>query len=98
MGETGEYTVSLKSGGGYKVNEEYPHKFRVAVGSGLSSASALVRKPQATIEKSIARFPVKVAGKTPGRTSVGGELAFSVCTDEKCLIERRELVFPVEVK
>ena len=42
-----------------------------------------------------------VYGYTPdgaGKRTVAGQFAFSVCTDETCLMEKRELSVVVDVK
>lgn len=81
----------------YHCNAEYPHKFKLgAPPSGLSYPQTTVKGMQVTAERSVLRIPV--VAQSPGPAQVTGTLQFSVCTDERCLIEKRELSLNLEVK
>ena len=96
--ETGkklEFKVILKAQSGYKVNDEYPLKFKFAEMKGVSPDKPIVRKDEAKLEKKQAVLPLSVVIDKPGKTQVGGKLSFSVCTDDRCLIEKRDLLIEV---
>lgn len=91
IGERASFVVTLRAGSGYKVNPEYPHKLRLKEASGLTFAQRVVDASSANVSKDAATFPIAVEATAPGAHKVAGQLAFSVCTPEKCLMERREL-------
>jgi hypothetical protein len=81
----------------YHCNAEYPHKFKLpAAPAGLSYPEATVRGMQVTAQRSVLRIPV--VAQSPGKPTVSGTLQFSVCNDERCLVEKRELSLNLEVK
>lgn len=81
----------------YHCNAEYPHKFKLgAAPAGLSYPEATVKGAQVTAERSVLRIPV--LAQSPGKATVSGTLQFSVCTDERCLVEKRELMLNLEVR
>jgi len=95
-GELTEYVVTLEAGDGYKVNDEYPIKFKFAASAGVKPESETVRKAAAKVEKKKATMPVKATVAKPGKASIAGKFSFSVCTEERCLIEKRELLVSVD--
>jgi hypothetical protein len=81
----------------YHCNAEYPHKFKLgAAPAGLSYPEATVKGAQVTAERSVLRIPVQA--QSPGKATVSGTLQFSVCTEERCLVEKRDLSLNLEVK
>ena len=81
----------------YHCNAEYPHKFKLAAApAGLSYPEATVKGMQVTAERSVLRIPV--LAQSAGKPTVSGTLQFSVCNDERCLVEKRELSLNLEVK
>jgi len=43
-------------------------------------------------------FPVSFTAREAGRKEFAGELSFSVCNPQNCLLERREVRFAVDVR
>lgn len=81
----------------YHTNAEYPHKFKLgAAPPGLSYPETTVKGMQVSPERGVLRIPVQA--QSPGTATVSGALSFSVCTDERCLVEKRELALNLEVK
>jgi hypothetical protein len=81
----------------YHCNAEYPHKFKLgAAPAGLSYPEATVKGMKVTAERSVLSIPVQA--QAAGKATVSGTLSFSVCTDERCLVEKRELALNLEVK
>lgn len=92
---TVEAVLVAKSG--YHCNAEYPHKFKLgAAPAGLSYPEATVKGMQVSPERSVLRIPV--VAQSPGKATVSGTFQFSVCNDERCLIEKRDLSLALEVK
>ncbi len=98
VGERASFVVTLRAGTGYKVNAEYPHKFKTQERSGITSTQKVIDKTMATITSDVATFPFEVVLTAPGQHTVAGQLAFSVCTAERCLIERRDVAVNTTAK
>lgn len=80
----------------YHCNEEYPHKFKLnAAPAGLSYPEETVRGMKVTPERSVLTIPVNA--QSAGKPTVAGTLSFSVCTEERCLVEKRELSVALDV-
>jgi hypothetical protein len=81
----------------YHCNADYPHKFKLgAAPAGLAYPEATVKGMQVTAERSVLRIPV--VAQSAGKSTVSGTLHFSVCNDDRCLVEKRELSLNLEVK
>jgi hypothetical protein len=81
----------------YHCNPDYPHKFKLnAAPAGLSYPEELVRGMQVSPERGVLRIPV--LAKSAGPATVSGTLSFSVCNDERCLVEKKELSLALQVK
>ena len=91
VGEVVTVTVTLSAKNGFKVNDEYPVKFQFAETAGVAPQKAVVRKDDAQVEKSKVVIPAQVVFSKSGKHLVQGKLSFSVCTDDRCLIEKRDL-------
>jgi hypothetical protein len=92
--------VAVAARGGFHVNAEYPTSFTVA------PAAPGVRYPRARLDGSSVdrlaceKVPAETCGlklvvpyfvEKPGAYNVGGTVRFSVCDEERCLIEKVEL-------
>lgn len=91
VGEAAEATVTLQAKAPYKVNQEYPIKLKLGESAGLTYPAATVGKDKVTLEAKKAVMKVPFTPSAAGEHSLRGVLAFSVCTDERCLIEKRDL-------
>lgn len=81
----------------YHCNADYPHKFKLAAApTGLAYPETTVKGAKVTAEKSV--LPIPVQAQSPGKAKVSGTLSFSVCNEERCLVEKRELSLDLEVK
>ena len=97
MGQPGEVQLVLEAKGAYKVNQEYPYKFKLQPTAGLKYPQPVVGKDAVALTKQRATMTIKFVPAAGGVQTVSGRFFFSVCTDEKCLIERRELALPIQV-
>jgi hypothetical protein len=80
----------------FKCNDKYPYKLVLdAPPAGVTFPSGTVRSMSVT--KSRGTMSVPFAPTTPGTKTISGTLSFSVCTDEKCLIEKQHLAISVAV-
>jgi hypothetical protein len=94
-GKKGEVEIVLLAKGPYKVNDKYPYKFKVKTTDGVNYDNPVVKDIR--LEKKEARMPVTFTPASAGKKQVAGQFAFSVCTDERCLIEKRDLALDVQV-
>ena len=94
-GTVAQFRILLEAQNGYKVNDEYPIKFVVQETPDVKPTKPTVRKEDGKVEKLRAELPVSVTVSKPGEHQVGGKLSFSVCTDERCLIEKRDLLITI---
>ncbi len=96
-GQAGAFEVELTAGPGFKVNQEYPLKFKVEPCEGVEFPQPTVGKEGARLEKSHAVVTVPVQPKTSGSKVLKGRLSFSVCTPEQCLVDKQDISLPVDV-
>ncbi len=106
-GADAAFDVKLEARGTFHVNADYPTSFRV-------NAAGPVRYPKAKIDKAsgltnepcskkpddacAVKARVPFVADTAGDHTVGGVLAFSVCDDEQCLIEKVPITLAVSVR
>ena len=97
-GKEGTVEIVLDAKAPFHVNDQYPIKFKVKEGAGVKFAAAVVGKDKAKLEAMRATMPVAFTPESAGQHTVAGQLSFSVCTDENCLMEKRDLSLVVDVK
>jgi hypothetical protein len=96
-GKQGTVTAVLVAKDPYKCNDKYPYKFKLdAPSAGVSYPQDVVRGMQVTPKRSTLTIPF--VPSQAGPATVAGTLFFSVCTDERCLIEQTKLSVTVDVK
>jgi hypothetical protein len=97
-GQAGEVSIVLSAKPPFKMNAEYPYKFKLESTEGLEYPALVVGKEAMKLEKTMGTMTIKVTPQKAGRRQVIGKFLFSVCTDEKCLNERRDLALTLEVR
>lgn len=95
LNEPASLTIVLTAEAPFKCNDQYPYRFTVASAPGLQASESVVRGMNVDKERSTMTVPFTPIQK--GSHTLSGELSFSVCTDDKCLIEKETLTFPVDV-
>lgn len=98
VGKPAEARVTLKANDPYKVNQEYPIKLNLVESPGLGIAATTVGKDAVELGAKQAVMKVPLTPKAAGEHKLAGRFAFSVCTDERCLIEKRDLAVQVSVR
>jgi pyruvate/2-oxoglutarate dehydrogenase complex dihydrolipoamide acyltransferase (E2) component len=96
-GKAGEAEVVLSAKPPYHVNDKYPYKFKLKEAPGLTFANMIVTKDAVKFEPARATLPVAFT-PSAGKHTLAGQLSFSVCTDDKCMIEKRDLALEIEAK
>ena len=96
VGESATAVVTVLAAGGYKVNQEYPYKFKLdAAPEGVTYPAAVVTEVERTKERATMKLPF-VAQKA-GTYQVSGTCSLSVCSEETCVIEKVPLAVQVVV-
>jgi hypothetical protein len=97
-GQAGEAEIVLAAKAPFHVNQNYPYKFKLQEAPGLKFANPIVSKDLVKLEPARATMPVAFTPESAGKHTVRGQLSFSVCTDDKCMIEKRELSLEIDAK
>jgi len=97
-GQEGAIDIVLDAKPPFHVNQQYPYKFKAKEGPGVKFAQAVVGKDAAKLETQRMTMRVPFVPDGAGQRTVSGRLLFSVCTDETCLLEKRDLSLVVDVK
>jgi hypothetical protein len=98
VGEKGEAEIVLEAKDPYKVNDKYPYKFKLADADGVSYPDKVVSKDHVKLEHKKATMTVAFTPDGAGKKKISGVFHFSVCTEDKCMIEKRDLALDVDVK
>ena len=97
-GQEGALEIVLNAKPPFHANQQYPYKFKAKEGGGVKFAQAVIGKDGAKLEAQKVTMRVPFTPDGAGKRTVAGQFAFSVCTDETCLMEKRELSVVVDVK
>jgi hypothetical protein len=96
IGQTGQGQLVLTAKPPFKCNQEYPFKLKLSA-RGLEPAKTEVTKADMQVSHERVVIPVTFTAARPGEAVLDAMLAFSVCTDDKCLIERQSMRLGAEV-
>lgn len=94
-GKMATLTVHLEPQSPFKSNDKYPYRFTINESKGVTPSSSSSTGAAVAPDKTTLRVPFRA--EQVGTATLGGTFAFSVCTPEKCLIERASLVSTFEV-
>jgi hypothetical protein len=96
-GQAGQVRLVLEAKAPYHTNEEYPYKFTFGspIG-GVSYPTSVVKDMKIAEMTASMTLPIQAAAK--GAATVQGTFNFSVCSKDKCLIEKANLTLPIEIK
>ena len=98
VGAPGKVEVVLDAKPPYKINEKYPFKLKLEETAGLKFDTRTVAKDRVRVEGKRATMTVPLTPQSAGQAQVAGQFSFSVCNDERCLLERRDLRLVLKVK
>ncbi len=96
-GQAGQVRLVLEAKAPYHCNEEYPYKFTFGAPVGGVSYPTPVVKDTKVAEMS-ATTTLAIQATAKGAATVQGTFNFSVCSKDKCLIEKANLSLPIEIK
>ena len=96
-GQPATVTAIVNPVGGYKINMEYPYKFKMAAAPpGVTYPEAIVRAVNRTEKRATMSIPF--TPDAAGNATISGECSLSVCTDSNCVIEKVNLSVSVKVE
>lgn len=98
VGKPAKAELVLVAKAPFHVNDKYPYKFKLKEAAGLTFPAPVVGKDSAVLEKASVTMAVPFSATSAGKHTLAGQFAFSVCTDEKCLIEKRDLALELTAK
>lgn len=96
-GKPGIVEIQLDAKGEYHMNETYPYRFKTHAGDGVQFSAATYSKDAMKLEPARGIMKLELTPKDPGEKSVSGLFLFSVCSAERCLVEKRELATKLKV-
>jgi hypothetical protein len=97
-GKAGELEIVLEAKDPFHVNDKYPYKFKLADSPGVTYPDKVVTKDHVKLEHKKAVMTVAFTPSDAGKKKISGVFHFSVCTEDKCMIEKRDLALDVDVK
>ncbi|HEX4475228.1 MAG TPA: hypothetical protein VH142_09140 [Polyangiaceae bacterium] len=96
-GKSGTVKIVLAAKGVYHVNDKYPYKFKVKDAPGVAFKGPVFTRDDVSIEEKRATMNVVFTPDSAGQKTIAGLFAFSVCSAEHCLVEKRDLTLDVSV-
>ncbi len=97
-GQAGVVLVTIDAKDPYHVNDEYPIKLKLEPTPKVTFSAPVVGKESAEISGKRGELTVRLTPEAAGEHRVAGRLAFSVCNDERCLVERRDLALTIRAE
>jgi hypothetical protein len=94
-GRPSSIEIAVDAKGGYHVNDKYPYKFKPSAPEGLTYASPTFSTEATKLEEKRATMTVAFTPDGKGDRTVAGLFAFSLCSADQCLIEKRDLTVRV---
>lgn len=98
VGETAKLLITLLPKSPFHVNAEYPHRFKVGSLQGATTPSTTIARDPAKLAPAKLEIEVPIVASRTGMGALEGEVALSVCTDDKCLMEKRTLKVSFQVQ
>jgi len=96
-GQPASIEITVDAKGGYHPNEKYPYKFKPAEAQGVRYASPAFSAEAVKLEPQRATLTVSFTPEGKGDRTIAGLFAFSLCSADQCLIEKRDLALHVGV-
>lgn len=94
VGAEAEFQVKVTATGGFKFNKAFPTKLKLgAAPDGLEFPKPKLKKGdgQASADGKSFTFAVPVKATRAGKFPFDAVLKFSVCNDDKCVVQRKKL-------
>jgi len=96
-GQAGQVQIALSVNAPFHCNDKYPYKFKLKDSAGVKYADKVVKKDAVQLERHRATMTVDFTPESAGKKTIAGKFLFSLCSADKCLVERRDLALDVNV-
>ncbi len=96
-GQAGQVQIVLSAKAPFHCNDKYPYKFKLQDSAGVKYPAKIVKKDAVQLEKHRATMTVGFTPESAGKKTIAGLFLFSLCSADKCLVERRNLQINVNV-
>jgi len=96
-GKPGSAEIEVSAKGGYHCNDNYPYKFKVAESPGVTFAAPVFTKDALKLETGKATMKVDFTPASKGEKTLEGAFSFSLCSADRCLVEKRDLSLKIAV-
>ncbi len=97
-GVAGVLLLELKAKAPHHVNQEYPHKLKLKPTDGVTFPNSTLTRDAMKLEAMAVSLKVPFTPTRSGALTISGEFAFSLCTADRCLIEKRALSTEIQVR
>ena len=97
VGKPGVVVLQLRAKEPHHINQEYPHKLKLKATDGVAFPQSVLGKDAMKIATMSAELSVPFTPSKSGEFSIGGDFAFSLCTSDRCLMEKRTLAVAINV-
>ena len=95
-GKPAKIEIVLVAKAPFKANKDYPYKFKSAKNGKLKFKSEVSRGAKVAGRRAV--MPVEFTPIASGSQTVSGKFYFSVCTDDRCLVERQDISLALNVE
>jgi hypothetical protein len=96
-GKPGVLEIQLAAKGGFHMNDTYPYRFKTAATDGVKFGAPVYEKDAMQMEPAKGTMKLEVTPESAGAKSVRGVFHFSVCSADRCLVEKRTLAVSLPV-
>ena len=96
-GKAGTAEIQLVPKGGYHCNDRYPYKFKVSNAPGVTFGAPVFTKDAVQLEPMRAVMKVGFTPESKGEKTLAGVFSFSLCSADRCLVEKRDLSLRIPV-
>ncbi|HMJ10526.1 MAG TPA: hypothetical protein VK524_03915 [Polyangiaceae bacterium] len=96
-GQANRAEITLVAKEPFHVNQSYPYKFKAGDSQGVKPEKPVTSSEAVKLEQKRVLMNVGFTADKPGKGTLSGQFSFSVCTEDKCLIEKRNLSLDMNV-
>lgn len=98
-GQQGAVEAVVMPKGEFHCNQEYPYKFVTSsLSSGVTFPKSTYRAEGLSLSPTRAVMRIPFVPQSAGEARIGGTFHFSVCTDQQCVVEKRDVFVTVKVQ
>jgi hypothetical protein len=94
IGEAGALTVRIEGKAGFKFNRDFPTKLDLGTApDGLQFPKPLLKRGDGSLDDAgkVFTFKAPIVAKRAGEFALEATLKFSVCNEDKCVVQRQQL-------